>query len=184
VGILRHSAFAVVLCSGLAATGCVQKEFPQEKAQAIVQSGTYHLDAEQVSLTMGQVECGAQNDLWQPPPANLASVQRASAPLLQAARDLHFDDDVVVEEPGFRGPHAQVRGDFMLQIPLDGMNIRENGQDGRTVEGRLGVIISHSCFPDPLPVLGVRKGNFSQDVLPVLQFQLDNDGWHFTKLVH
>ena len=46
------------------------------------------------------------------------------------------------------------------------------------------VIIPHMCFPDPLPLLGVRKGRFSQDVHPVMQFRLLNDGWHFGKLVH
>lgn len=185
MGILRLLALAAVLCLGFASTGCVQKEFPPEKAQGIIGTGgPYHLDAEQVSLTLGQVECGAQYDLWDPPPANLSNVQHANARLLQAGRDLHFDDDVVIAEPGIRSPYVQVRGDFMLQIPVDNMNIREDGPDGRLVEGKLLVIIPHTCFPDPLPVLGVKKGRFSQDVLPVLQFHLDNDGWHFVKLVH
>jgi hypothetical protein len=33
-------------------------------------------------------------------------------------------------------------------------------------------------------VLGVRKGRFSQDVNPVLDFRLLADGWHFNKLMH
>ncbi len=142
-----------------------------------------HLDAEQVALSPGQVECGAQNDLWDAPPANVTSTARFSSRLLQAGRDLQFDDDVVVAEPGFRQPYVQIRGDFRVSLS-QGPNIREDGEDGRLVEGKLGVIIPHSCFPDPLPVLGVRKGRFSQDVQPVMQFHLDQDGWHFVRLVH
>lgn len=172
-----------VLCLGLTTTGCVQKEFPPEKAQSIMTAGPIHLDAEQVSLSMGQVECGAQYDLWEPPPANITSGMHASARLLQAGRDLHFDDDVVVAEPGFHSPYVQLRGDFMMQLPID-MTVHEDGADGRLVEGKLMVVIPHQCFNDPLPVLGVRKGHFSQDVQPTMQFHLDNDGWHFVKLVH
>jgi len=32
--------------------------------------------------------------------------------------------------------------------------------------------------------LGVRKGRFTQDATPVMEFRLQNDGWHFIKLVH
>jgi hypothetical protein len=184
VGILRHSALVVVSCLGLASTGCVQKEFPPEKAQGILASAPIHLDAEQVSLTMSQVECGVQNDLWEPPPSNLATISHATARLLQAGRDLHFDDDVVLVDPGFRSPYVQVRGDFMVQIPVDNMNVHEDGADGRLVEGKLMVVVPNGCFSDLLPVLGVRKGRFSQEAFPVIQFHLDNDGWHFVKLVH
>jgi hypothetical protein len=182
VGILRLLAFGAAVCLGLTATGCVQKEFPPEKAQSLMSTAPIHLDAEQVTLTQGQVECGAQYDLWEPPPPNVTSTARFSARLLQAGRDLHFDDDVVVAEPGFHQPYVQVRGDFMMQ--LDNPNIHGEGADGRLVEGKLGVIIPHQCFNDPLPVLGVRKGHFTQDAQPVMEFHLDPDGWHFVKLVH
>jgi hypothetical protein len=145
-------------------------------------SGPIHLDAEEVSMTRSQFECGVQSDLWDPPGSATAG-QQSSARLEQAGRDLHFDDDVVVSEPGFHLPHVQVRGDFMLQLG-DGPSIRDNGPDGRLVEGKLMVIIPHTCFSDPLPLMGVRKGTFSADAQPVMQFQLLNDGWHFTKLVH
>ncbi len=154
---------------GLATTGCVQKEFQPEKAQSIMSSSPIHLDAEQVTLTLSQFECGVQYDLWDPPgPVN---PQRTTARLEQAGRDLHFDDDVVVSEPGFHQPYVQVRGDFMMQL-ADGPTIRDDGPDGRLVDGRLTVIIPHMCFSDPLPVLGVRKGTFSQDINPVLQFKI------------
>jgi hypothetical protein len=180
VGILRLLACGV-LCLGFATTGCVQKEFQDVKAQSIMASSPIHLDAEQVSLTPTQFECGVQYDLWDPPGA--AAGERTYARLEQAGRDLHFGDDVVVAEPGFHAPYVQVRGDFMMQL-ADGPSVRDDGSDGRLVEGKLMVIIPQMCFTDPLPVLGVRKGKFTQDTPPVMQFRLLQDGWHFTKLVH
>lgn len=187
VEILRPSACAVA-CLALATTGCVAKEFQDTKAQSIMASAPIHLDAEQVSLTSQQVECGVQNDLWAPPSTasgaalGIGEVTRLTARLEGPGRDLHFDDDVIVSEPGFRQPYVQVRGDFMMN--LADANIHDDGPDGRIVDGKLGVIIHHNCFPDPLPVLGVRKGHFSQDVNPVMEFGLHEDGWHFEKLVH
>ncbi len=145
-------------------------------------SNPVQLDAEQASLTNAQFECGVQYELWDPPGAVTAD-QRTMAHLEQAGKNLHFDDDVVVSEPGFHQPYVQVRGEFMLQL-ADGSTVRDDGPDGRLVEGKLMVIIPHTCFSDPLPLLGVRKGKFSTDAQPVMQFRLLNDGWHFTQLVH
>ncbi len=174
-----------VLCLGLGTTGCVQKEFQQEKAMNLLAAAPIHLDAEQVMLTSQQVECGAQNDLWeQPTAANVPGArENAVARLLPAGKALHFDDDVIVAEPGYRQPYVQIRGDFQLQL-AEGPTIKEEGADGRLVEGKLFVTIPHMCFSDALPVLGVRKGKFSEEAPPVMEFRLLNDGWHFTKLVH
>lgn len=179
MGILRLSAVAIA-CLGLGSTGCVQKEFQQEKAQNILAAVPIHLDAEQVMLTLAQVDCGVQNDLWEPPGPLM--LERSTARLLAAGKALHFDDDVVVAEPGYHQPYVQIRGDFMLQ--LGDTNIKDEGSDGRLVDGKVVALIPHTCFSDPLPVLGVRKGKFSEDVSPVLEYRLLNDGWHFMKLVH
>jgi hypothetical protein len=166
---------------GLGTTGCVQTEFQEQKAQNIIAAVPVHLDAEQVSLSFQQVQCGAQNDLWEQP--GQVRQEHAAARLLAAGKELHFDDDVVVAEPGYSQPYVQVRGDFKLQL-AGGPSIRDDGSDGRIVEGKLGVIIPNSCFPDALPLMGVRKGKFSPDALPVMEFRLLNDGWHFDKLIH
>lgn len=184
MGLLRPSAFAVAILA-FAATGCVQRDFPDAKAQAIISSGPIHLDAEQVTLTQIQVDCGVQNELWDQPGGGggVVGAQHVTARLLPAGRALHFDDDVVVSEPGFSHPYAQIRGEFMMQL-ADGPTVRDEGSDGKLVEGKLTVTIPHACFSDPLPLLGVRKGRFTQDALPVLEFQLGNNGWQFEKLVH
>jgi hypothetical protein len=166
---------------GLGTTGCVQKEFQDQKAQGIMAVAPIHLDAEQVMLTNAQLDCGVQSDLWDPPGPLMQ--ERSVARLQAAGRALHFDDDVVVSEPGYRLPYVQIRGDFMLQLG-DGPNTKDEGADGRLVDGKLMVLMPHMCFPDPLPILGVRKGKFSEDANPVLEFRLLNDGWHFMKLVH
>jgi hypothetical protein len=180
VGILRLCAVAVV-CLALGTTSCVQKEFQVEKAQNILAAMPVHLDAEQVSLSFQQLDCGAKNDLWDPP--GPMQQQRSVARLLPGGKELHFDDDVVVSEPGYPQPYVQIRGDFTLQL-ADSPNIRDEGADGRLVDGKLMAVIPNACFPDPVPLLGVHKGKFSQDTNPVMEFRLLNDGWHFIKLVH
>src|SRR5580704_12200070 len=124
-------------------------------------SNPIHLEAEQVTLTISQVECGVQYDLWEAPVST--ALERSSARLLPAGQALHFGDDVIVAEKGFHQPYVQVRGDFMMLL-ADGPNIHDDGPDGRLVDGKLGVIIPHNCFSDPLPVMGVRKGRFTQDM--------------------
>jgi hypothetical protein len=170
-----------VVCLALLTTGCTQKEFAPEKAQAIVGATPIHLDAEQVMLSTSQLECGVQNELWDAP--GPLSQGRSVARLLDAGRALHFDDDVVVTENGYHQPYVQIRGDFPMQL-ADGPSIKDEDSDGKLVEGKLLVMIPHMCFTDGLPVMGVRKGQFSQDVNPVLEFRLLADGWHFTKLLH
>ena len=142
-----------------------------------------HVDAEQVMLSGAELDCGVKNDLWEAPSAG-DSAGRSSARLLEAGRNLHFDDDVVVSDAGLRQPYVQVRGDFPLQLSGDS-SIRDEGSDGKIVEGTVTLTISNTCFPNPLPLLGVRKGKFAEDQAPVLRFDRQQDDmWHFTKIVH
>jgi hypothetical protein len=78
---------------------------------------------------------------------------------------------------------VQVRGDFPANL-ADGPDIRAPQQDERIVTGKLLITINHSCFYEQVPLMGVRKGKFSEDTLPTVRFELLNDGWHFDKLVH
>lgn len=131
-------------------------------------------------LTGAQLDCGVKADLWEPPKT---LGDRTVARLLAAARALNFDDDVVIDEPGNRSPYVQVRGDFSASLG-DGPEIREPEQGVKIVTGKLGISIPNACFSDPLPVLGVRKGKFSEDTQPIMRYELLNDGWHYIKLVH
>lgn len=176
------SRLSGVLLGGLAllCTGCVQKEFPPEKAQAIIAYRPIHLDAEQVMLTSTQVDCGIQNELWDPP-SQVSN--RTLCRLTDRGRALKFDDDVVVLEPDNHQPYAQIRGDFKMQLG-EGSSIRDDGQGVKLVNGKLVAFIQQTCFPDPLPLMGVRRGRFSQEAMPVLRFTMENDGWHFDRVVH
>jgi hypothetical protein len=136
-----------------------------------------------VILTGQQVNCGVQEDLWEAPAAPAIVGEHTTGRLLPAGRALNFDDDVMIGETGYVRPYVQVRGDFPATL-ADGSDIRESGSDVRLVTGKLQITIAHMCFPDPLPVMGVHKGKFSEDALPVMRFELQDDRWHYDKLVH
>ena len=171
------SGFAAVVC--LSAAGC--GEFNDGKTRNILEANPVRLDAEQVMLTYGQVNCGVQNELWDPPYTINEATQRAN--LTSAGRQLKFDDSVSVSEPGYRQPYVQVRGEFQLGV-LDIINTKDGpDKDTKLVDIKVGVKIGHPCFPNPLPILGLRKGQFSEDYPPVLLFRLDR-GWQLDKFVH
>jgi len=151
-----------------------------EKAQGLIHDKPVHLDAEQVILTAQQVDCGVKEDLWEPA---ATAGEHTACRLLPAGRALNFDDDVMLNEPGYHHGYAQVRGDFTASL-ADGPDIRAPEDGVRMVSGKLAIAISHSCFYDPVYVIGVRKGKFDEDTPPTMRFELLNDGWHFDKLVH
>ncbi|HEY4359352.1 MAG TPA: hypothetical protein VGN17_00185 [Bryobacteraceae bacterium] len=151
-----------------------------EKAQSLIHDKPLRLDAEQVILTAQQVDCGVREDLWE---AATVAGQHTSCRLLPAGKALSFDDDVMLNEPGYHHAYAQVRGDFQATL-ADGPDIRAPEENVRMVSGKLAITINHSCFSDPVYVVGVRKGNFDEDTPPTMRFELLNDGWHYDKLVH
>ena len=159
--------------------GCGSSEFNAEKVKSILEANPVTLDGEQVSLTPGQVDCGAQNDLWDPP----AQVALGSAARLSAkGRELKFNDDVRME-PNYRQPYVQVKGAFPLQVDTV-VAIRDGSEPGTKVaDVKAGIKIDHMCFQSPLPIMGVKKGNFREDTPPVFLFGNDG-GWRVEKLVH
>jgi hypothetical protein len=173
LGILGLGACAIL-------GGCRQTDFPQEKAQVLVSDHPIHLDAEQVMLSGTQLDCGIKAELWDPPSV---AGDRTVARLQSAGRALNFDDDIVIGEPGNPNPYVQIRGDFPASLG-NGTDIRDSEEGVKIVTGKLGISIPHACFPDPLPLLGVRKGKFSEEAQPVMRFELLKDGWHYVKLVH
>jgi len=165
----------------LALCGCGNKEdFDGGKAKDILESAPINLEGEQVTLTSMQVDCGVQEDLWEP--ATQFSPERSTARLDTKGRDLKFNDDVVME-PG-RPPYVQVRGAVSLQVD-DVSNIRDGPEGGtKLADVKGGVKIQHTCFSMPLPLMGVKKGNFQADTPATFQFRLRDDGWHAEKMVH
>jgi hypothetical protein len=174
---LVPAALSMALLGSLAGCGS-PSDFSWGKVSGILQGNPVKLDAEYVMLSPGEVECGVQNDLWEAPASNSS---RATARLTQKGRDLKFSDDVSIGD--MRRAYVQVRGEFSL----GGVDVSAD-HDGpeagtRVVDAKVGVIVPHSCFSNPLQVMGVKKGNFTQDSPPVLLFRLTNN-WEFEKFVH
>jgi hypothetical protein len=161
--------------------GCGNKDdFDGGKAKGILESTPVNLEGEQVTLTSMQVDCGVQEDLWER--TTQFSPERSTARLDQKGRDLKFNDDVMME-PGHQ-PYVQVRGAVSLQVD-DVSNIRDGPENGtKQVDVKAGVKIQHTCFPNPLPIMGVKKGNFQADIPASFLFRLRDDGWHVEKVVH
>jgi hypothetical protein len=172
------------LIAGLAliSAGCGEGDFNYGKIGHLIQNSPMRLDAEYVMLSGGQLDCGVQEDLWEKPP-ELKGIpgERSTARLTDKGRNLKFSDDVNIGD--MRQPYVQVRGDFNLQA-IDIQSEHDGPEPGtKLVDVKLGVKIDHSCFGGPLIMLGVRKGNFSEDYSPVLKFRFNN-GWEFDKFVH
>jgi hypothetical protein len=159
-------------------TACGSDSFNYGKVGGIIQGAPMRLDAEYVMLSPALVDCGVQADLWDPP---TESGGRSTARLTQKARDLKFADDVSIGD--MKTPYVQIRGEFTL-VAVDVQSDREGpDKDSKFVDVKLGVPITHSCFPNPLLMMGVRKGNFTQDYAPVLLFRYNN-GWYIDRIMH
>src|SRR5260370_42562818 len=97
-----------------------------------------------------QVDGRVQEDLWER--TTQFSPERSTARLDQKGRDLKFNDDVMME-PGHQA-YVQVRGASSLQVD-DVSNIRDGPENGtKQVDVKAGVKIQHTCFPNPLPIMG------------------------------
>jgi|SRR5581483_6473507 len=161
-----------------ALTACGPGDFNYGKAGNLIQGAPMRLDAEYVMLSPQQFQCGITEDLWDTP-SDVGG--HSAARLTQKGRDLKFADDVSVGD--MRQPYVQVRGEFTLAA-MDVKSDREGPEkDSKLVDVVLGVPINHSCFTQPLPMMGVRKGNFTQDYPPVVLFRYNN-GWYLDRIMH
>jgi hypothetical protein len=176
-------ALKLVVLSGLAIVqSCGPNDFNYGKVRNIIESSPIRLDAEYVMLTDQQYRCGLQEDLWDPPtqPLGLAG-QTGTARVTPKGQELKFSDDVMIGDK--RYPYVQIRGDFNLLVNEIVSDRGGSDEFQRFVETKLAVVIQHTCFPTPLPLMGVKKGQFSQDYLPVLEFRYNN-GWSIERVVH
>jgi len=174
---------AAALSLAMVSTGCKpSSDFNEDVAKGAIESQPLRVEGEQVTLTGDQLQCGVQNELWESPSS--ISADHSIARLTSKARDLKFNDDVIVSEPGITRPYVQVRGSFPIQV--DSITAIKPGEDSSTklAEAKAGVKIDHACFQQPLPLMGVRHGNFNADAPVVFHFHFDDSGWHADKIVH
>jgi len=172
--------FALVAIVCLVACGG-SGDFNGGTAKGILEGSPVDLEAEQVSLSQQQFECGVQSDLWDAPA--LVANDRTVAKLTQKARDLKFNDDVTIESKHPK-PFVQVRGAFSLQVD-EISGIHEGDEQGtKRVDAKVSVKVPNSCFSAALPMMGVKKGDFKEDTPASFLFRQGPDGWKLEKLVH
>ena len=165
---------------GMFLAACGPNDFNYGKVHNLIEGTPLHLDAEYVMLTGSQVDCGVDGDLWDAPMETGARGHQI-ARLKQAGRDLKFSDDVSIGD--MNRPYIQIRGDLNLAVK-DITSDKEGPEPNtRLVIASIGIPVQHKCFGDPLPLLGVKKGNFTQDVSPVLLFRYTNS-WAMEQIVH
>jgi len=179
-----RAALVAALCLAVVLSGCKpSSDFNDDTARGSIEFSPMKLEGEQVTLTDSQIQCGVQSELWDPP--TTLSPDHTTAHLTSKARDLKFNDDVIIRDPNSRVAYVQVRGDFPLQV--DSIVSTKDGEDrsSKLVEARVGIKIDNPCFQGPLPMMGVRRGNFNADAPVVFHLHFDESiGWRVDKLVH
>ncbi len=170
-----------LLLALLVSCGSDEAAISLEVVKTSLEAKPVRLEAEQVVLTQPQYECGLKEELWQQATEKFGD--RTIARLSQRARDLMFDDEVTVTEPGFRLPYVQVRGELPVKVS-EVISFTERTRGIWDAEAKISVVIQHACFPKPLPLMGVKKGKFSQEVNPVFQFRKKGVDYFPLQLVH
>jgi len=181
---MKLTAFSALLAGLLCAlaSGCGDPDaFNDGVAKAAAQAEPFQLDSEQVDMNVTQLACGVSSELWDAPSVG---TDRTVSRLQKKARDLNFADDISSDEPGHQWPYTQVRGKFPLQ--LDQVISIKDGEDKNTkiVQARIGIRIADPCFDTPLYIMGIRKGQYRDDLPATLQYERYGEGWHLTKIVH
>src|ERR1039457_1226822 len=149
-------------------------------AKSILEADPVSLQGEQLTLSMKDVECGVQAELWDSP--SQVSQQRTVARLNSKGRALNFSDDVTMELNS--RPYIQVSGAFPLQVN-EVTEVAEGSENNtKLVTAKVRVKIQHPCFQNPLPVMGVKRGNFQHDRAASFLLRLNKDAWSVEKVVH
>ena len=181
---MKLTVFSALLAALLCAvtTGCGDPDaFNDGVVKGAAQAQPFQLDSEQVNMNPTQLACGANDDLWEAP---VVGSDRTISRLEQKGRDLNFTDDISSDELGHQWPYTQVRGKFPLQVDQV-ISIKDgDDKDTKIVQARVGIRIAEPCFDTPLYILGVRKGQYRDDLPATLQYERSGDGWHLTKIVH
>jgi hypothetical protein len=157
--------------------GCSTPDFDNDAAKAKLEGTPIAVSSEQVLLNDGQVDCGARTELWDVPNGNVARLE-------QKGRDLHFTDDVRLNDPEIHAPYIQVSGTFPVQVQnVD--RLRDDDKGHKLVDVRLGIVVAQECFANqPLPLMGIRKGKFTPDAPVVFRFQGSGKEWSLDRLMH
>jgi hypothetical protein len=171
----RNLLISIAILAVLGLSGCGTPGFDTDAVKQMLESAPLELSNEQVVINDTQLECGAKNELWDPPNGNVAR-------LTQKGRDLHFNDDIRLNDPEIHVPYTQVNGKFSVQV-ADSSKIRDT-PGGKLADVKLGIMVPHECFTSPLPLMGVRKGKFTPEAPVVFRFKGSDKEFTFDKLMH
>lgn len=173
----------ILVIAALLSCGCGRSgDLNDTSVKMLLESQPVALEAEQVSLTQTQFDCGVKEELWDPPIQ--VSQERSSSRLTAAGKALKFEDDVSIGEAGHKQPYVQVRGEFPVKV-AEVVGITDGpSADTRLAQTKAGITIRHSCFTTPLPLLGVKRGKFSEVANPVFQFRGAKEDWRLDRLIH
>ena len=167
------TSITILAVAGL--SSCSTPGFDSDAVKGMLESTPLELSNEQVVISDTQLECGTKNELWDPPNGNVAR-------LTQKGRDLHFTDDIRLNDPEIHVPYTQVNGKFPVQV-ADSSKIRDT-PGGKLADVRLGIMVAHECFTSPLPLMGIRRGKFTPEAPVVFRFKGSDKDFTFDKLMH
>jgi len=170
---------ASLLLSGLFLTGCDSGVFDEVAAQGVIEATKLQLSGEQVLVTPDQVLCGEKKGLWT---VDQIDGGGAIGRLTEAGRALDFGDDLRMGDHKFSNPYIQLHGYFNVKIQKSGKLTDENA-DVKILEAKTGVLVKHECFEKPLPLLGIDRGDFSEDAAPRIRLRQHN-GWTADQVLH
>jgi hypothetical protein len=174
--LFRGAAVAIV---GLVLTACDDGVFDAEAAQGVIESTKLPLSGEQVLVTTEQVTCGEKKGLWI---VDQLEGGGAIGRLTDAGRALQFGDDIRMGDHKFSLPYTQLSGAFDVRVQK--MNsLTDESPEAKIADASLGVVVTHDCFAQPLRLLGVDRGDFSEDVSPRIRLRRRN-GWAVDSILH
>jgi hypothetical protein len=182
--VTSRGALVAALCLAALAIACKpSSDFSDDIARGAIEARPLTLEGEQVTLSDSQIQCGLQNEYWDP--QVIASPDHSTSHLTPKGRELKFNDDLIIHDPSSRVPFIQVRGDFPLSVESVASIKDAEDKNNKLVEARTGIKIDNPCFQNPLPLMGVKHGNFNANTPVTFHVHFDeNSGWLADKIIH
>ncbi|MEO5926301.1 MAG: hypothetical protein ABIR70_20940 [Bryobacteraceae bacterium] len=168
-----------VLAAALVLTACGDDVYDDGAAKATVEGAKIALSGEPVILSPDQVLCGEKQGLWD---IDQLDSGGARGRLTAAGQALKFAEDIRMGDGKYSGPYTSMLGSFSLKVlKLD--KVIDEKPDVKIVEGKMGVVIDHTCFAKPITLLGTNRGDFTEDFPPQVRL-VKRGGWTVDQLLH
>jgi len=169
---------AVIACISM--TACYNNVFDETAVYQHSSGQPLQFQSEQVSIKPEFLNCAVEAGLFENPED---TGSRTVAKLTDKGRALGFSDDVTIGDPGYGLPYTQVRGTFPVEFK-EVVKIRDVEKGVKRVEAKAGVKISHECFRDPLPLMGIRNGSIAENSPAAFEFDQYGDDWRMMNVLH